>query len=1100
MALGDRAKGIDYALPVGDKAASYTLTDLRNDDEVTRVSERFLTSLGEGENTDDLFQYFRGSNFNLADTYKVYRQSKDFTEEQAQDYLYLKNKFQNADVGGFGEKVQAGWDITQEIFTDPLTLTSAFFIPWTGGGSVAGRIAAGQAAKAALKQGVANKIRGKIGETVLKIPGSQIAKPLSKKAILGISSAEGFTFAGTHDYVYQSTQLQLGERTERDLAQTALSAATGAVVAPILVGGIGLVASTPRWLRSINENRIAKIDNNESYKNSYLETAVKKITDVGSKTKNVLGLFPLPARPTSFLRKVAKENPQLQKVLKLFKRDALEGFVAPSTGKQQILLPDYNAQLGAFMGNYQNKLKKILEDTKLYTFNKGEVPLPFTAGSWLNPLSSKKVKSRKSLKFRTKLSDEVNDDLVYFIRSGNLYKPADAGTGAASSGIKVKIDKNIIKAGKLIKKELSNILKQAENAGLKVGRVEDFFPRSWLPNVIKANKPEFISKIMKAEGASRKAAEELWENITTVGTVAGDSSLGLHSSLKSERLLLKLDDAEFGKFLDNDVEQVLNKYFGESGKLIIRTKLFGETEKDFITKWINPINKISPLSKLEEGYLKELYNITTGLKGRINRNRTDKLLGYDMPTGKIGAGMHDILTVTMQTSMLALSTFTSMGEIAIPLLLGADAKVGLKSIGKGMVDHGSEWWKKSKNEWLPYFDSYKGNPNKDIRSANRQDLNAFYISVNMAAEDRAVAMYGQAVGQAATKIQNMFFKGIGLHDWTRFVQLVGYDTGKNIIYKNLKTIASNPNLNKTAKARITDELAELGIDVQKGLGWIERGAKHTDSFYMKNVRKSAALYTNDVVMNPTAASAQKPLLHSLPQTKWTFGLMGFPTAFSNGPLRKAVRNLSRDGKTLSEDILSTDTWKRVSAGKAATASIFMTTVGMLNYTLRTRGKNWEDLESGKITEREMLERSLQYAGILGVGEYYIRYEKAERYEGKIMAALGAVTGPNLSDILDYTGAFVTEGELLEPIFKRAPFHSAFKSSFPKKYKIALDKVRELDDASPLATSKADKKSKVELFYKGGEVEVPYTKDEPEDRVDKFTGRPYSDQMNKLGLK
>ena len=129
----------------------------------------------------------------------------------------------------------------------------------------------------------------------------------------------------------------------------------------------------------------------------------------------------------------------------------MEGFVAPSTGKQQILLPDYNAQLGAFMGNYQNKLKKILEDTKLYTFNKGEVPLPFTAGSWLNPLSSKKVKSRKSLKFRTKLSDEVNDDLVYFIRSGNLYKPADAGTGAASSGIKVKIDKNIIKAGKLIK-------------------------------------------------------------------------------------------------------------------------------------------------------------------------------------------------------------------------------------------------------------------------------------------------------------------------------------------------------------------------------------------------------------------------------------------------------------------------------------------------------------------------------------------------------------------------------------------------------------------------------------------------------------------------
>ena len=36
-------------------------------------------------------------------------------------------------------------------------------------------------------------------------------------------------------------------------------------------------------------------------------------------------------------------------------------------------------------------------------------------------------------------------------------------------------------------------------------------------------------------------------------------------------------------------------------------------------------------------------------------------------------------------------------------------------------------------------------------------------------------------------------------------------------------------------------------------------------------------------------------------------------------------------------------------------------------------------------------------------------------------------------------------------------------------------------------------------FKGGEVDVPYTKDEPEDRVDSFTGKPYSDQMVRLGL-
>ena len=58
-------------------------------------------------------------------------------------------------------------------------------------------------------------------------------------------------------------------------------------------------------------------------------------------------------------------------------------------------------------------------------------------------------------------------------------------------------------------------------------------------------------------------------------------------------------------------------------------------------------------------------------------------------------------------------------------------------------------------------------------------------SVNLAAEDRAVAIFGQAISKPATKIQNIFFKSIGLHDWTRFVQLVGYDMGKNLVYKNL---------------------------------------------------------------------------------------------------------------------------------------------------------------------------------------------------------------------------------------------------------------------------------------------------------------------------
>ena len=44
-----------------------------------------------------------------------------------------------------------------------------------------------------------------------------------------------------------------------------------------------------------------------------------------------------------------------------------------------------------------------------------------------------------------------------------------------------------------------------------------------------------------------------------------------------------------------------------------------------------------------------------------------------------------------------------------------------------------------------------------------------------------------------------------------------------------------------------------------------------------------------------------------------------------------------------------------------------------------------------------------------------------------------------------------------------------------------------------------RKTKVEGGLVKGDEQVPYTKENPSDRVDPFTGLPYSDQMNKLGF-
>ena len=49
----------------------YNLQDVRDDEEFNDVAERFLTSLGEGETPDDLFNYFRGADFNLKDAHRI---------------------------------------------------------------------------------------------------------------------------------------------------------------------------------------------------------------------------------------------------------------------------------------------------------------------------------------------------------------------------------------------------------------------------------------------------------------------------------------------------------------------------------------------------------------------------------------------------------------------------------------------------------------------------------------------------------------------------------------------------------------------------------------------------------------------------------------------------------------------------------------------------------------------------------------------------------------------------------------------------------------------------------------------------------------------
>tara|TARA_Y100000588_G_C14278804_1_gene935880 strand:+ start:5621 stop:9475 length:3855 start_codon:yes stop_codon:yes gene_type:complete len=999
-----QAEGNIGAVPnIPTPVKSYNLNDLRENDEFNTVTERFLKSLGEGENADDLFEYFRGADFNLKDGFDVYRQSKKFTDQQKQDYLYLRNKFDNAEVGGLWEWVKTSADVGSEMLSDPTIIASALLVPWTGGTSAAARIAAGKATQLGLKKLASKEIAEGIAKGVAKLPGQKLKSPLTKVQTSAILGAEGSLYGGTYDYIGQQTQIETDQREKYDPSQTAKVAAItgtiGAAIPPIGRYAAKKIKKIPEFNRSLQQRRLERIDNAENYKADVIDS----ITD------NVNKALFFIQKPTSRFIVKAKRSETLSKIIKMFRYDAEQGLVAGKLGTQKRLDFSYGENLYELIGLRTDRLFEILKPLK----SRGSVEVP-TLGSrdsfFKIPFTKGKEKFKQSFFHRFRVDPELNDQLVYYLRSGETSRDG------------VKFNSKVITAGKKIRKLLNDIHTHAEKVGLKPGRVENFFPRKWLISMLEADPKQFRKALIQKEGLSETEADDLIKRLLSPEEAEARSSINIASrtaSLKAPRKLTKLDDFELSKYLDNDVENVLSDYLHSTSALIVRKEMFGETFEEFKKRYINKIQKELGKNRLTKGELKHLENLylfTTGQKGFIHN--------------KLGRAVSDTFTVMNQLSLLPLATITSFSEIGVPIVRGGkvDSK-SIVSLRDSFVTVSKDWWNNIVKKDI------------DIRSASLKELNALNRAMTIAREDRAMAIFGQAHGHRGTKLQNHFFKLNFLHHWTKFVQLTSYEVGKTKIYTNLSTLANPKGASKKTLKRLTDELNELGVDVDKGIKWINNGAKSSSAFYKNNVTKSAARYVDEVIMNPTQAAAQKPLMHQSPYTKWAFGLLGFPTAFSNTVLRNAARDLTKDARNLSAH----------SSVNALTGTSVMILSAVAGNTLRTGGENFREVAKGEkdivgsVKLRDKENTSILYdavirAGIFGPFEYGERIDDTNKFKNKILASITTLTGPATSDII----SFIVQGRITETAFNNLPLATLLQKLHPEKYKEVQKYFREID--------------------------------------------------------
>ena len=1166
-----------------------TLDSLENDEEYIAVADRFLSSIGQNNTqVDDVYEYLRDEEWNLGTSAKrALLDVPSFSDQQKEDYAYLRRRFDNADMGGFNQYLNFAADASIDLITDPISLAAIIAAPFTGGASATGLFAnkgLAQAAKLGLKK------VGKSFEEVTDIKEiaesekllkrldtgeidwkktEQLTKDKRQAAVnqyykdkvknLGIlGAAEGAIWSGADEYFRQERESENGVniRDGLNLYDIGTSTLIGSVLGGVIGSGFSKTSTKFSKDAQINLNKFSDEafveDQNLAFKASKLKDSVISKT-VG--------------KPVTRFLTMSQSSKIMRGLLATFRYDTYKFDERLGSAK---LGTGYHETLNDFNGSYNYKYENIIK--------------PFMNGNKMNK------------------DDEVI--LSKLMRQQNTARESVQEIEGATN--------KHYEAAYRIRKLANEVLADGETVGiyrrpLRRG-VNSWFPRRWLWNEVQSNRDELADIMVKSdaislddtamlallpEGTDRveymrlmnlsNAYEELLTdlpsknkddltdfvdainrkfNVTmsvdginfenpkstyTLGKLFQDvasqkkeiekrlpdtsrlrdqkyavankiiddmlskknevntldiETLGtVMPSSFSPRKLFMLDDFEIEKFISNDFDTLMRDYFTQSSRLYARKKTLGANLEEFNERYIKPISeelsdKGITLTNSDKEELAKLYNFTTGLD--------------DSAFGMNGLNtISDTVKVSQQLAHLPLATLSSLTEVFIPL-----TRTNFSTWARGLGQTIKNSVQKTSDLTLRELQDRHGLSKEEALS----EMHRVFLGLNQAVASRIDGLAGEGVqGVRARKVQDKFFKLNFLDQWTRTVQLASFTMGKDLITRNLKEIIRLESASKvdTKKVkRLSQELLDLGVDIDSGKQWVNNGARmyssltdsvtglrKWDNFYENQVMKGAARFTNEVILDPSKASSIRPHVQQTPLGTILFQFLGYPTAFTNTVLKNFYGQAVRDPIRGGAKILST--------------GIAMTTVAAGTNWIRNGG-NFEDYKGDEQEIDEIMKEAVQRWGGFGYAEYVDRArENAEIGGGFLGSSVKAVTGPIVGDAIDALIYRKGPGELVATNVPGYTLYRSFPSvsenlSFKKDIQ---DVGQDVDRFLGFRPEKKDKSLEAMLNapiyqlrkpfrdfnFEGGRLEekVPRAGDNPSDRVDRLTGMPYSEQSGDL---
>ena len=1056
--------------------AKRTLDDLEKDENFLEVSERFLGSIGR--ESDDVFEYLRDSDFNLVSGMSRAIESGNFNEQEKQDYAYLRREFDNADLGSLKQFAGLVKDASIDIATDPTFIVAAMAAPFTGGTSLASRTAIGtQGLKVA---------KNFVGPTPAFVGPARVAvgslKEEGKKAVkkaATVGALEAGAWLGLDNHFRQTTELNTDIRKLYSLPELAGSTTLGVLTGGLVGGGIQKAN-----LYYSKMNRLYSDDEYLKTKEGSLMDKVYKTLEIVDKVKG--SVIPIGSA-TSLLDTKAKFSPTTRLLGNLAREDFDRTFTSVTTKKVEL---GHGEMLDTLRGDYHR------------LFDEATAPL------------------RKTGAFKE--SDELA--VIRIMRGA---KPEKYGA-------------EVQQVAKDLEAFFNKVFDDAVDAGLiqEERKLANYFPRSWNRKAIEDNRPAFQQKLIDEKIVKDEAEAS---NLVDGMLNKRNELFSSHSVLLTQARAFKdLDDNAFEAFLTTDFNTAINYYMNAANtiqhkKSFLLPKFTNKSNvEQFKERWLKPMDK-------------ELREARGQGRGLTSSDTKSIIKLYESITGQVNyfdsglmQGVYDATKLANSVAYLPLATVSSLTEALIPLTktggsVTGPAKDALKGVAEGHKIFVQD---------IPMLLKKK---HKMKDSDIQKEMQQVFMAMDESIAESTNRLTGEGLqNEALKKIGRGFFRLNMLTPWTKSVQLASFNIGKGLIRENLEALdklakegvdifdesklMSQAISDKRAKVKSTSkirdvqllksELYDLGIDVEDGIRWLNDGAKTTfgaerkdgvltgeikyaDDFY-KSVVQGAGRFVNEVIMPVGRDRARIPVFMTNPKVDILTQFLRYPAVFSNTVLKNYVRSAIVNPK--------------VNGAKMGAFALMTVNMALATNYWRSNKENKDRIVEEGINSEDIT-KAFARVGLLGPLDYGYRFSESLEYTKNPAVSSISLGGPVMTDTL---GLLLGRRGVTETLARKAPLigtagmiDTYFGEYFEENpYDELVKKAKEIDKEGNYLLGIKDRpvdrkytrtyeRSYTKNYATGGLVkgkdDVPFTKEDPADRVDPRTGLPYSDQMARLGL-